>query len=132
MRFKRVFLLVSLICLTGLSFAKVNINTATIEEMSMLHGIGAHKAAAIVEYRENNGKFSSVEELVKVKGIGKKTVKRLKDQLTVRAKAEKSDAKDRVKSDKKATTVDQEKGKKEDEKPVTKQRYSSKKGKKKE
>lgn len=50
---------------------RVNINTADIETLAReLNGIGAAKARAIVEYREENGSFASVDELIEVKGIG--------------------------------------------------------------
>ena len=56
----------------------VDINTATIEELQSLSGIGETYALRIVEYREANGKFNSVEELVHVKGIGKRTLDKIK------------------------------------------------------
>lgn len=111
MIFKKFFLSVGLFFLAGMSFAKVNINTATIEELSMLHGIGAQKAAAIIKYRTDNGKFSSVAELVKVKGIGEKTIKRLQEQLTVRAEAKKSGAKTKTASTEKTKPKTTEKQK---------------------
>lgn len=61
-----------------LSKALININTATIEELKSLPGIGETYALRIVEYREANGKFNSVEELVHVKGIGKRTLDKIK------------------------------------------------------
>ena len=51
------------------SIQKVNINTATAEQLQTLPGIGQAKANAIVAYRENNGNFSSIEDLRKVPGI---------------------------------------------------------------
>lgn len=62
---------------------KININTATEEELETLTGIGPAKAAAIVEYRERNGSFSSVEELTNVSGIGEKTLAKIIDEITV-------------------------------------------------
>ena len=54
---------------------QVNINTATATELQKaLVGIGAKKAEAIVQYREKNGKFSSVDQLLNVQGIGKATL----------------------------------------------------------
>lgn len=55
----------------------VNINNASADELSALPGIGEKKALAIVEYRELNGKFLSVEELSNVKGIGPKMLAKL-------------------------------------------------------
>lgn len=63
-------------------FAAVNINTATVQELSTLKGVGEKKAEAIVSYREANGKFKSINELANVKGIGEKMLQNLKDQIT--------------------------------------------------
>jgi competence protein ComEA len=49
---------------------KVNLNTANIEQLQQLHGIGQKKAEAIVAYRSKNGKFKTIEEIQQVKGIG--------------------------------------------------------------
>ena len=62
---------------------KVNLNTATIEQLVSLPGIGKKKASAIVDYRQKNGKFKSLEDLAAVKGIGTKMIEKLKDQLVV-------------------------------------------------
>ena len=51
---------------------KVNINTATVEELKTLKGVGEKKAEAIIEYRKKNGSFKTKEDLMKVRGIGKK------------------------------------------------------------
>ena len=56
--------------------AVVNINTASVAELCNLSGIGEVKAHAIVEYREQNGKFVSVDDLAKVKGVGPVTVEK--------------------------------------------------------
>ncbi|EEW11410.1 conserved hypothetical protein [Vibrio mimicus VM573] len=54
----------------------VNINTASAEELAtLLKGIGLKKAQAIVDYREANGPFISIDDLTKVKGIGEATVR---------------------------------------------------------
>ncbi|MFT5675094.1 MAG: competence protein ComEA [Paraglaciecola sp.] len=60
---------------------KVNLNTATIEQLLSLPGIGKKKASAIVDYRQKNGKFKSLEDLTAVKGIGTKMMDKLRDQL---------------------------------------------------
>jgi len=53
----------------------VNINTAGVEELSELKGVGKAKAEAIVAHRETKGNFSSVEEITEVKGIGESILK---------------------------------------------------------
>ncbi|MFD2166532.1 ComEA family DNA-binding protein [Thalassotalea euphylliae] len=52
----------------------ISINKASVEQLTMLKGIGNKKAQAIVAYRESNGEFSSIEQLTEVKGIGDKIV----------------------------------------------------------
>jgi competence protein ComEA len=62
----------------------VNVNTATAEEISEnLKGIGLSKAQSIVEYREKNGSFLHADELVKVKGIGLKTIDNNRDLIVL-------------------------------------------------
>lgn len=63
--------------------AIVNLNTATLEELCSLSGIGEVKAKAIMEWREENGKFTSIEDITKVKGIGAKTLEKNRERLTV-------------------------------------------------
>jgi competence protein ComEA len=62
---------------------KININTASAQELTTLPRIGPKKASAIIEYRNKNGKFQRIEDIMKVKGIGEKTFLRLKDLITV-------------------------------------------------
>lgn len=59
------------------STAPVDINHATATELTTLKGIGEKKAAAIISYRDSHGAFNSIDDLSKVKGIGKKSVARL-------------------------------------------------------
>ena len=63
----------------------MNINTASVKELDALPGIGAKTAALIVEYRQKNGPFKKVEELMNVRGVGEKSFLKLKPQLTVTA-----------------------------------------------
>lgn len=62
---------------------KVNINTADIESLMTLKGIGAVKAEAIIAYREQNGPFKSIEEIMNVRGIKQATFEKIKDSITV-------------------------------------------------
>ena len=61
----------------------VNINTATSDELCTLEGIGEIKAKAIIEYREHNGGFIEKEEIMRVKGIGEGTYRKIKDYIYV-------------------------------------------------
>jgi len=67
---------------TYASGEKTNINTATIEQLSEIRGIGPATAQRILEYREENGTFSSVDEIVNVRGIGPKTLENIRDSIT--------------------------------------------------
>jgi len=67
------------------STAIVNINTASASDLEALPGIGAKTAARIVEYRQKNGPFKKIEELMNVQGIGEKNFLKLKPQITVTA-----------------------------------------------
>ena len=60
---------------------KININTADQQELTLLKRIGAKYAARIIEYRENNGKFRSPQDIVKVPGIGWKTYEANKELI---------------------------------------------------
>ena len=62
---------------------KVNINTADSNELQTLSGVGPSKADAIIEYREQNGPFQKIEDLMNISGIGEKTFEKLKDGITV-------------------------------------------------
>ena len=62
---------------------KVNINTADASGLQQISGIGPSKAQKIITYREQNGKFKSVEDLTNVSGIGEKTLASIKDQICV-------------------------------------------------
>jgi len=66
---------------------RVNVNTASAADLAAVKGIGQVKAQAIVEYREKNGPFKSVDDLVQVRGIGEKSLTVLRPQLTLDAGA---------------------------------------------
>ena len=61
----------------------LNVNTASSSELQELPGIGPKKAEAIVNYRKANGPFQVVDDLVEVKGIGQKTLEKLRPLITV-------------------------------------------------
>ncbi len=63
--------------------ALLNINTALAEELETLSGIGPQMAQRIIQYREENGNFTSVDALTKVKGLGEKTLEKLKPFISV-------------------------------------------------
>ncbi len=65
------------------STGKVNLNTASLEDLKTLNGIGDSKAQAIIDDRNENGPFGSIEELTRVSGIGEKTFESLRDYITV-------------------------------------------------
>lgn len=62
---------------------KININTAGLTELQKIKGVGPKIAQKIIDYREENGSFKSIEEIVKVSGIGSDKFENMKDQITV-------------------------------------------------
>lgn len=62
---------------------KININTANVEELKVLNGIGDAKAKSIIEYREKNGGFKSIEDIKNVTGISEKMFEKIKEQIEV-------------------------------------------------
>jgi competence protein ComEA len=62
---------------------KINLNSATAEQLQTLPGIGPVIAKSIIEHRTKVGKFSKIEEIINVKGIGEKKFQRIKDRLLV-------------------------------------------------
>lgn len=71
------------------ALAAVNLNTATQAELEAVKGIGPSKAKAIIAHRDKNGPFKSVDDLAGVKGFGKASVAKLKDQFEVKGEAAK-------------------------------------------
>jgi competence protein ComEA len=79
---RRIFLL--LLFLVVSLFAKIDINSADAKTLSSIKGVGEKKAAAIVEYRIKNGKFTTIDDVVKVKGIGDKLLEVIKQEAEVK------------------------------------------------
>jgi competence protein ComEA len=63
----------------------ININTASATDLQTLPGIGAKTAGRIIEYRQKNGPFKKIEELMNVRGVGEKNFLKLKNQISVGA-----------------------------------------------
>ncbi len=68
---------------TASQTARINLNTADASQLQELNGVGPKTAESIVAWREANGPFTSVDQLLVVKGIGEKTLAKMQDQLTV-------------------------------------------------
>jgi competence protein ComEA len=82
--FAMSFAMLLLVSSFGVSAASVDINTANANTLATeLTGIGAAKAEAIVAYREANGPFKRLDELLKVKGVGKKTLEQNRAILVI-------------------------------------------------
>ena len=65
------------------SEGKININTASLDELSKLPGLGEKKAQTIIEYRNTNGLFKAIEDITNVSGIGTATYEKLKELITI-------------------------------------------------
>ncbi len=84
MRTLLAFLLLTMASGIGMA-ATVNVNTASAEEIAQaMSGVGEKKAQAIIEDREANGAFKSVEEISRVKGIGMATIDKSRENITVK------------------------------------------------
>jgi competence protein ComEA len=88
---RKLWIVLLLICFAGTSFipfamaanGKININTATADELTQLQKVGPKTAERIVAYRDTNGPFKTVDDLKNVKGIGDKILELNRDLLTV-------------------------------------------------
>lgn len=67
----------------GTSGSKVNINTASVDDLQTLEGIGESKAKSIIEYRNTNGKYKTIEDIKNVSGIGDSAFEKIKNNITV-------------------------------------------------
>lgn len=65
------------------SYRRLDLNTASAEELELLPGIGPKKAEAVLAWRDTNGRFSRVEDLLEIKGIGERTLERLRPYVCV-------------------------------------------------
>ncbi|MGD9158349.1 MAG: helix-hairpin-helix domain-containing protein [Desulfobacteraceae bacterium] len=88
--FKKMIVMLFVIAFTfsGIVLAadstKVDLNKATVKELVKLKGIGKKYAERIIEYREKNGSFEKIEDVMKVKGIGQKKFDAIKDFISVK------------------------------------------------
>lgn len=82
---KKLLLVIATIAAFSINpaWAAVDINTATVAQLESVNGIGPKKAEAIVEYRKKNGPFKSVDDLQNVSGLGKASVDKMRNELTV-------------------------------------------------
>ena len=78
-----LFLLMSGFAMVS-AMEKVNINTASAEQLTVLKNVGPKTAQAIIDYREANNGFTTPEDITKVKGVGEKTFQANKDMIVVK------------------------------------------------
>ena len=83
---KRLLVLIAAFLAFNFAYAVVvDLNTATMEQLETVKGIGPVKAKAIVDYRAKNGSFKAVDDLQKVEGFGKKSVDKMRAELAIGA-----------------------------------------------
>ncbi len=97
-----LFAVAGMVTLTAgsLHAEKIDINTATVRELTQLDRIGLALAGRIVEYREKHGPFEKPEDIIKVRGIGPKTFETFKDRIAVGDTEKNAEEEKTVKSDK--------------------------------
>lgn len=114
---KLLLVLIACFAFASAAFAAtVNLNTASQAELDTLNGVGPVKAKAIIDYRTKNGPFKSVDDLEKVSGFGKKTVDKLRADLTVNGGAAPAKMESKAKKEAAPAKKDSKSGKKEDDK----------------
>ena len=93
-KLKQLIFLITLATYSGIVLAQelsqdshttplISINHGNLEALTQIKGLGKGKAQAIIHYRELHGPFTSLQDLSKVKGLGKKIVKKITPQLTL-------------------------------------------------
>lgn len=80
---KLLLLVVACFAFFGTAWAAADLNTATRAQLESVKGIGPAKAQAIIAFRSKHGPFKSVDELDKVKGFGKKSIDKVRAEITV-------------------------------------------------
>lgn len=80
---KTVMFVFALLFMVGSAFAAININKADQAALETLPGIGAAKAAAIVDYRTEHGNFKTKEDLLQIKGIGPKVLAKMEKDIEI-------------------------------------------------
>ena len=85
-----VLFFVAALLLSSMAFAEnnasqgaIDLNAATVKELSALPGVGKKRAQSIIAYRTENGRFESVDEIKKIDGIGKKTFSKIRERVVV-------------------------------------------------
>jgi|GEM_PF-2232362 len=89
-----IFLVLAILSISGLQLSgaekksvhrtgQININTAGVDQLSKLPGIGVKKAERIISFRKKNGRFRKTRDIMKVKGIGEKTYKKFAGRIRI-------------------------------------------------
>ena len=68
---------------TKIILDKININEASLQQLTNIKGLGKVKAQAILEYIDANGKFVSIDELLEVRGVGNKLIEKIRNKITI-------------------------------------------------